>query len=773
LNRKGFVIPQTYVCTWEAYQRWLQGDPDVLHTVREELAQMLGSDSDAAAYAVRSSANVEDASAHSFAGQFRTVLNVRGQEEILCAIEQIWSHVRSPSMEAYLEQVGLEVGEIKMAVLIQAMVPSIVSGVSFSANPVTGMSEVIVEAVQGSGEALVQGGVQPKRWVNKWGTWIETPSGTEPAGGTIQGALIDRVLVERVVDETRAIAKTYGKPVDLEWVWDGETLTWVQVREITGLDLDIYSNKISKEVFPGLIKPLVWSVNVPLVNSAWVRLFTELIGPNDIDPNNLAQTFYNRAYFNMGTIGRIFELLGFPRESLELLMGIEMVGSTKPSFKPTAKTFTFMPRMLVVAIGKLGFARSIKAFVPAARAQYERFADQLLHAADCELSVEDKLDEQQLLQYVDRLYALTRESAYYNIVTPLLMQAYNALFKGQLARAGLEAEDLDWSADLVELGQYDPAPHLVALHEQYTTVGAAVRAQTEKQGYAALVQLGAESFRADLDRFLDQFGHLSDSGNDFSVVPWRETPDLVLDMVRAYPALRQAEAKSARWQDLEIPAVRKVLLRPLYRRASQFRVHREAVSSLYTYGYGLFRYAFLALGARFAERGLFTAPEDVFYLDLDQVRSLVMDGPDAGLLHQVELRKQALEANRDLVPPDVIYGSEAPDLQQSASDTWEGTPTSRGRYRGPVRVVQGIQDFPKVQQGDVLVIPYADVGWTPLFARAGAVIAESGGMLSHSSIVAREYKIPAVISVANASRLADDTFVTVDGYRGAITVHTS
>ena len=106
-------------------------------------------------------------------------------------------------------------------------------------------------------------------------------------------------------------------------------------------------------------------------------------------------------------------------------------------------------------------------------------------------------------------------------------------------------------------------------------------------------------------------------------------------------------------------------------------------------------------------------------------------------------------------------------------DSLDGTPTSRGRYSGPVRVVQGIQDFPKVQQGDVLVIPYADVGWTPLFARAGAVIAESGGMLSHSSIVAREYHIPAVVSVAHACQLADDTIVSVDGYQGVITVHGS
>jgi pyruvate,water dikinase len=130
-----------------------------------------------------------------------------------------------------------------------------------------------------------------------------------------------------------------------------------------------------------------------------------------------------------------------------------------------------------------------------------------------------------------------------------------------------------------------------------------------------------------------------------------------------------------------------------------------------------------------------------------------------------------MERYRDIVPPGIIYGDEVPDVQDSVSAKLTGTPTSRGRYSGPVRVAQGIQDLHKVQEGDVLVIPYADVGWTPLFMRAGAVIAESGGLLSHSSIIAREYNIPAVVSVAHACRLADGTTVTVDGYQGEITIH--
>jgi phosphohistidine swiveling domain-containing protein len=121
--------------------------------------------------------------------------------------------------------------------------------------------------------------------------------------------------------------------------------------------------------------------------------------------------------------------------------------------------------------------------------------------------------------------------------------------------------------------------------------------------------------------------------------------------------------------------------------------------------------------------------------------------------------------------PEVIYGDSPPPIIAASNEKLTGTPTSRGYHTGKVKVVRSIVDFPKLNDGDVLVIPYSDVGWTPLFARAGAVIAESGGILSHSSIIAREYNIPAVVSVAGAMQLCDNTTVTIDGYKGEIMVH--
>jgi len=754
LAEKGFSTPATYVCTWDAYARYVQDDVRIVEALKAELAAKLDG---GRKYAVRSSANFEDGLASSFAGQFKSVLDVQGVDEILQAIRSIWATTQSPAVEAYLGQNGADVQGLKMAVLIQEMVTPRVSGVAFSKNPITGLDEVVVEAVKGSGEALVQDGATPDRWINKWGTWTCMPE--VPGAG--QG--IELALVGNVVRQTKEIAKAYGRPVDLEWVYDGRQVRWVQLRDITSLDIPLYSNRISKEVFPGIIKPLIWSVNVPLVNGAWVDLLTELIGPNDIEPESLAGYFYSRAYFNMGALGKVFELLGLPRETLELLIGIEVEGPERPSFKPSPSTYTHLPRMMRFGLDKMRFARKVESFLPAMEQEFQAFRGRPVI----------ELSEEQLLHGIDRLYPLAQEAAYYNIVTPLLMQVYNRILKGQLGRLDVDFESFDLTGDMRELERFEPNVHLARLYQLYSVLDEDLQAHIRNRSYEQLSALpGAEPLQQGIAKFLEQFGHLSDSGNDFSHEPWRENPDLVVQMITNHTPLEGGGADKVQVTELQLSALRRPLFKSIYSRARRFRWYREAVSSLYTFGYGLFRDHFLALGDRFVQRGIIAEKNDIFYLYMDEVREIVEAGHlAADYQAMVDERREEIDRVRDIAPPDIIYGDQAPPLDSSQGQGLKGIPTSRGHYTGPARILQGIQDMSKVQEGDVLVIPYSDVGWTPLFTKAGAVVAESGGILSHSSIIAREYGIPAVVSVPGACQLADGTLVTVDGYRGEITVH--
>jgi pyruvate,water dikinase len=256
---------------------------------------------------------------------------------------------------------------------------------------------------------------------------------------------------------------------------------------------------------------------------------------------------------------------------------------------------------------------------------------------------------------------------------------------------------------------------------------------------------------------------------DFTSVPWRESPEMILRLICEFAPLETNPVSKVRLQDLKSRGLSFRYLCFVFQRAREFRLHREMYSSLYTYTLMLLRDDFHVLGERLVRQDLLSSWEDVFYLYLEELRNWANgagDGKDFSVL--VAQRIAEMQVSRQALVPDVIYGDAAPPLVPAQTDQLQGIPTSGGYYVGRVKVVRGLNDFQKLEPGDVLVIPYSDVGWTPLFAKAGAVIAESGGILSHSSIIAREYNIPAVVSVKAAMDLPDGALVEVDGYKGLV-----
>jgi phosphohistidine swiveling domain-containing protein len=777
LYKNGCRIPQTFVLPSSFYRQYLKEPQTALHEITSLLEKTLNPES---CYAVRSSANLEDTLQHSFAGQFRTYLDIAGLENLVQAVQGTWDSAHSASLATYAEKSGKSLEEIELAVLIQEMVSPVISGVAFSKNPLTGLNETVIEAVCGRGDLLVQDGIAPDRWVFRWGDWITRP----------ESSAIDPELVRQVALETPSIAKKYRTPVDLEWVYNGQDLYWLQLRPISNLDqIPLYSNRISREVFPGLIKPLIWSVNVPLVNTVWINLISELTGEKSLKPDDLAKSFGYRSYFNMGTLGQIFELAGFPRESLEILLGLPG-GAEKPRFKPGKRTFLLLPRVLLFILRQIRVGPEVLRSMEKAGKEYRTI----------QLTPIDELDPAGLLERVDRLYAAVQRTAHYNVVVPLLMNVYNLILRTQLTRRGISYSEFDLTAGLAELEQYDPNRFIQLAAEELNRLPVTEREQLAAASYSEFMQLpGFQGVQQCVAEIINCFGHLSESGNDFSAVPWRETPDLVLQMVvREAERLRDHSEGSSvkikthfetgvektsqgdgtyRWETLPLSPIHRRLLGPIYRRARFFRLYREVVSSTYTYGYGLFRDSFLALGDRFCEQSMLHHREDIFYLRWEEVRAAVVGTANPGkLMESAAQRKLELENSRDLQLPDVIYGDEIPpmlDPKETDLQSYSGIPASRGYYRGPVKVICSLADSTRLNPGDVLVIPFSDVSWTPLFTRAGAVIAESGGILSHSSIVAREFNLPCVVSVSGACQIPDGTLVSVDGYKGEILVHWS
>jgi phosphohistidine swiveling domain-containing protein len=680
-------------------------------------------------YAVRSSAEVEDSAAWSFAGQFATVLGATGLEGVVQAVTQVAASAHDPRLRPYLDHAGVDPDSVEMAVIVQEMVPAVAAGVAFSRNPLTGLGEVVIEAVPGTGAALVSGEASPERWVRRWGDWTERPDASSAP---------EDVVAELATIVTR-VARARREAVDVEWAWDGRALHLLQVRPLTTRNLAVYSNRISKEFLPGMIKPLVWSTNVPVVNGAWLELFESMVGPLDLRSDDLARQFAYRAYFNMQAVGDVFEALGMPRDLLEVLMGLPG-GSDRPTFRPGPGVVRHLPRMARTGWRLLRYDRELDRVLPDLERRFAAIERRGLST----------LDDRELAGCFHELEELTRQGAFANIVAPLLMNAYGARLRRRLEKGGIDPHGVDPAAADPELDRYVPTRHLDRLSEAVPNLG---REQLDR------VEAGDLSGLPGGPEFLERFGHLSDSGNDFSAVPWREDPARLGPVILAH---RPASGPVG-----EVPLSRS--LRRLARRAGRFRVERERVSYLYTRGYGLFRPLALEAGDRLADRGRLASADDVFYLTRTEVEGLLAGDPIDDPSGVARARRDEMEALAGVGMPEVIYGEDFEPAPPADPDhRLRGVPTSRGIHRAVARVVSGIGEATRLDAGDVVVIPYSDIGWTPILARSGAIVAESGGMLSHSSIVARELGIPCVVSVDGAMRIPDGSVVRVDGYTGEV-----
>ena len=748
-------IPETFVCRQSLFQIYLSDPQTALSLLKEELRSTIDM---SRKYAIRSSANVEDGSEFSFAGQFDSFLNVTGQDEIVEAVEKVWQSAQSDRVKSYCQSNGIPSDNIGMSVLIQDMVDPIMAGVAFSHNPLSGLHEIVIEAVEGLGDALVQGSATPERWSWKWGDWLERP----------EESALDAEAMKSVARKVEKLWKSTGTPIDIEWAFDGHNVICLQMRDMTGVEeTNLYSNRLSKEFLPGAIKPLIWSINIPLVNTAWVRFISEVTGPSDIDPITLARSFYYRAYFNMGVFGRIFEQLGFPPDGVEQIAGLGSNGPDKPAFRPTIRTLPLAPRMIACTWDKLRFERKAEAYIKTAKPLFQEFAKTRL----------DGKSDQEILEDFDRLYAANQEAAYFNVVTPLLNLAYHAGLNRKLKPFEITIDTLKDYAEAASIDEdEDPNAHLGDLNTAFMELSENAQIALKAGGakaFGANADPEVLAFKTKLDSFMDRFGHFSDSGNDFSVAPWREDLDLIINMVVNFARADGRASDRIALDSLPFKGLERRLVNWLLRKSLIFKGLRDEVSSIYTFGYGLFRNHFEELGHRLVVRNIIATADDIYYLSLNEIRSVIIGGEllePAKMLAQKRRQEMAKYDDVDSAMPQIIYGDDEPVLRQDTGNLLEGLPTSGGLYTGNVCVVRGIQDFQKVETGDILVVPYSDVGWTPLFAKAGAIIAESGGMLSHSSIVAREYHIPAVVSVIGAGRLSDGDIVTIDGQQGLIRI---
>jgi len=800
LRRAGFKVPPGFVVTSAAFEDMLDAadikllshrktwTPDELEQIRQRITACpmpdgLASQIDKAyrgleSVAVRSSMVGEDGLVASFAGQLDTVLNVQGLDSVLDAVRQCWASLFNWRLFQYLNQREPDLQHallqtLSMAVVVQCMVDAEAAGVAFSADPVTGQSNVIIEAARGLGDAVVQGLVQPDRYVVDARNIVAETAVVEKGSPVLEDDLI-----LRLVGLVRDVAERRECPQDIEWAWDGADFHLLQCRPITSLvGKTVYSNRMVSEMVPGLIKPLVWHTNTTsIVRNVFGRIFTELLGDADIDYESMIKRIHSRIYANVTLLGDLFDRLGMPVNFFEMVTRDETAQRRRP--KLSIRSLGAMARLLRFAWRHSRVVDATTSFVHRHHQQLEPFR---------RTEVSD-LEPQELLARYDELAQLHGETQWFVFIGPVNMNVRNRILDRLVERSAPDVVPSDLIRGLVGLKALEPNQELQKLASTAAAQDSETRRllaegddDTIRQALSTSEQ--GQALVHAVDAFLERYGFLSSSGTDFAGTSWVEDPTVIWHCIgrsAAHPMERSADDVAAirettrRRVRSALNPVERLLFDRLLASTVALIDLREQVSLLMSKDAFQMRRIFLALADHLVARGHLTERDDIFYLTYGELLQLV-DGelPSDLAKETVRARKAEMERDAQIEPPDTVCGDHVPTQPVSLPEDQQylvGIRGSSGMARGRARIVLDPSQAPvSLSQDDILVVPFTDVGWTPLLSGVGGIVAETGGQLSHTAIVAREYGLPAVVSVKQATRLIQDgQRVTVDGDSGRV-----
>jgi rifampicin phosphotransferase len=761
LKQAGLPVPDGIVLTTEAMGLHPEGLGDL-----QQWLSRLPSD---AQLAVRSSATDEDSAEHSFAGIHETRLNV-APDRVPDAIRVCWASVQSPQAMAYRRSRGLSTDHPKTAVLIQKMVRAISSGVAFTVNPVTGLpEEMLVNSVWGLGESLVSGRVQPDEFrVRKSDRAVLS---SEIAGP--QPSLNGQQLRE-LADLLLAIEDHYGSAQDVEWCRDGSQFWIVQSRPVTrtAAKRDIeWTRANAREVLPDLPSPMSLFFVTETIERAERKFYGKLLAPaSELGP--MVKMFYGRVYFNVDQVRHICRLTSTAPASIFRSMGHgeEIAAEDEIVVKPAFRQFLrVLPDFLRFIRAQLTVRRRVREQVDRSRRETERLeAQELANMPDVELCGEYRLWQNRFVEALQVVFVLAAVTIYENVLRDLCKRAgfsYERLIHTHLA-AGEKSVSSQQAFDLLRLSRV-----------------------ARDEGLRSAV------FAKHFDDFITRYGHRGRYESDISLPRYREDPAPLLFAIEANAQAvelpdpdeiitrQNAEAAKA-WSEFENTLTfwqgwtLRIRVRRLLGRIKQYYLWRELVRSELIRIAVPHRARHLELARRFVDRGWITARDDYFFLTRDEVQAVVEDPKSGSALEAiVAQRKAERERWAQIEMPLLMRESQLPRLirhpaKESTASIglqFRGLCVSAGYAEGPAVVMRDPSEFKRMKRGAILVAPATDPSWTPLFTLASGLVVEVGGLLSHASTVAREYGLPAVANVKNATKIfKDGDRLQLDATNGAV-----
>lgn len=787
LIKAGFDVPEGFVLTTEVYAEALEAaqlslppeDEDDPAAFREQVCRVplpenthreiatAYADLGAGPVAVRSSATAEDLPGATFAGQQDSFLNVIGEAQLIDAIRQCWSSLWTERAVAYRRRRRIEPSEVRIAVVVQTMVPADAAGVMFTANPVTGArDQTVVDASSGLGEAVVSGAVTPDHYLlDADGRLLEFSLGRRElavvgrAGGGVEqrsGGVAERLLADDTLQALAAlgsgVARHFGQPQDIEWALSDGKLSVVQTRPMTALPPAPLDLSRFQRLQGSILLEMLTLRPYPIDVTTWLPY-----GPAGIMADMTAFFGVRGLFSNFLVEDSEGVVVSYRPPSPHFTLGV-----LRAPYRLVSRMLRYDPVRWQQDPRAIAFRESIRS------ANERRPAE---------------MSWRELTRHLREALELMRPIAELRI--DYLPSAAVGLARLQLLLRLVGRRSL--FADLI-VG----APTLTAAANRGLE-SLADRVRRDDQLKVALETGGLErlddhpEFAAAFREYLDNFGARETTGLVVATAPtWGESPEMVLNLIMGMAAPAAVGAGPAVPERVD-EAMARLSTHWVMRYRGPARLVRRWVATARTgvalredthveagWALPIFRRALLEAGRRLCAAGVLDTPEDVYHLRLEELEAIAdasrIEPRERDRLRDVMRRRAARReelAGVPLIDPNLVF----PPLEDSDSLV-TGTPAGGGRVTGAVRIVREPSEFGTLKQGEILVCPATNPSWTPLFQRAAAVVVDSGGLASHAAVVAREYGIPAIMGTGRGtSLLSNGQLVTVDGGSGRVVAY--
>jgi phosphoenolpyruvate synthase/pyruvate phosphate dikinase len=752
-----------------------------------------------AAYAVRSSATAEDLPTASFAGQQDTYLNVIGPAAILQHVSRCWASLFTERAVTYRLRNGFDHGMVQMAVVVQQMVFSHAAGILFTADPITGNRKVaVVEASFGLGEALVSGLVNADAYKVRDGEIVAKAVATKQlaihalsAGGTQkqaidparqeQPALTDAQIVQ-LTQLGRRIETHFGCPQDIEWCLADDAFQIVQSRPITTLfpipavsdrENHVYVSVGHQQMMTDPMKPLglsFWQMTTPApMAEAGGRLF--------VDVTQRLATPATRAGI-LEALGRSDPLTG---DALQTILERDGFIRPLPGEDPPGPLFGGTPAPIetdpAIVIELIG--RSEASIAASERDIQTKSGEALLDFIRADIQelrrmLFDPQSHQVFMSAMEAAWWLNDQLEAWLGEKNAADTLTQSVPHNVTSEMGLALLDV---ADVIR-----PHPDVVAFLQH-----------VEDEGFLDELPklVGGQEGRDAIEAWLDKYGMRCVGEIDITRPRWSERPStlvpLILGNIKNFePGAGERRFEQGRreaWKKEQELLERLRALPDGERKAEETKRMIDRVRTFIGYReypkygmvsrYFVYKRALLKEAERLVQAHVLREKEDIFYLTFAELRGVVRTNHvDDQLIHQ---RKDAFRSYQALTPPrvltsdgEVITGAYRRD--DVPAGALVGLPVSAGIVEGRARVILDMADA-DLEAGDILVTAYTDPSWSPLFVTIKGLVTQVGGLMTHGAVIAREYGLPAVVGVEDATRLIrDGQRIRVNGTDGYVEI---